>query len=64
MESNQLERLASPTPPQPRAFVYRSAEATTEPRHPLRRRTDVRAVPARASLPSALLQFRVYLRPE
>lgn len=64
MDSNQLERLVSPTPPQPRAFVYRSAEPTTEPQHPLRRRTDVRAVPNRASLSSALLQFRVYLRPE
>jgi hypothetical protein len=62
MESNQLERLASPAPPQPRAFVYRNAESTTEPQHPLRRRTDVRAVPARASLSFALLQFRVYLR--
>jgi hypothetical protein len=64
MEATQLERLASPTPPQPRAFVYRSAESTTEPQHPLRRRSDVRAVPTRASLSSALLQFRVYLRPE
>ena len=64
MESNQLERLVSPAPQQPRAFVYRSAESTTEPKHFLRRRTDVRAVPDRASLSSALLQFRVYLRPE
>ena len=64
MESNERERLFSPTPPQPRAFVYRSAESTTERLHPLRRRADVRSLPTLASLASAVLQFRVHLKPE
>jgi hypothetical protein len=63
MESAQLQLRASPDP-QPRAFVYRNAEPTTGPTHPLRRRADVRAIAARRAPTSALLQFRVYLRPE
>jgi hypothetical protein len=63
MESHELQRLGSPNP-QPRAFVYRNAESAIELPHPLRRRADVRAIAARRAATSALLQFRVYLRPE
>lgn len=62
MESNQLKQVASPAA-HPRAFVYRNAETIATP-HPLRRHSDLRAVPARSAHASAVLQFRIYVRSE
>lgn len=61
MEHTQLQRLDSQTE-QPRAFVYRNAESTCEPPHPLRRRGDKNAVSTRPAAASALLRFRVYVK--
>ena len=67
MEENPEQPLDRRHPePQPRRYVYRSAEPDTDLSHPLRRSTDFprpfQGIPGQPCPHTQILKFRVYMK--